>query len=303
MIWAGLLHLSFNFWADREAPEWNLDHITAKPYLRFDESIWKELTQEMADSEMNMVVLDLGDGVQYESHPEIAVKDAWSVDRLKKELKRLRDLGLEPIPKLNFSTSHDVWLGSYSRMVSSDPYYAVCRDLITEVCQIFEKPRFFHLGMDEETEAHQRFYDYAVIRQKDLWWNDLKLFADCVQNGGSRPWIWSDYVWNHSDEFYDRMDKSILQSNWYYGTDFDTSLPYVKAYLDLEKNCYDQIPTGSNWQDPTNFEKTVAFCKENIPSERLLGFMQSVWRPTIPEYRERHLAAIEQVRNAMKILK
>ena len=32
---------------------------------------------------MNMVVIDLGDGVKYESHPEIAVKGAWSTTELR----------------------------------------------------------------------------------------------------------------------------------------------------------------------------------------------------------------------------
>ena len=66
----------------------------------------------------------------------------------------LRALGIEPLPKLNFSTCHDAWLGPYSRMVSTPAYYDVCRDLIDEVAELFGGPRFFHLGMDEETAQH-----------------------------------------------------------------------------------------------------------------------------------------------------
>ena len=65
---------------------------------------------------------------------------------LKEELKKLRDAGLEPIPKLNFSTAHDTWLGPYSRCVSTPTYYKACEDLIEEVVELFDKPRFFHLG-------------------------------------------------------------------------------------------------------------------------------------------------------------
>ncbi|MBQ1229154.1 MAG: uracil permease, partial [Firmicutes bacterium] len=41
-------------------------------------------------------------------------------------------MGITIIPKLNFSTNHDVWLGEYSRMVSTSIYYGVCRDLIND---------------------------------------------------------------------------------------------------------------------------------------------------------------------------
>ena len=107
LIWGNLLHLSYNMWRDRPVKEDDPRQgaTTYQPYLRFDEKLWEELTKRMADVGMNLVVIDLGDGVQYESHPEIAVQNAWSVERLRKELARLRKLGLEPIPKLNFSAT------------------------------------------------------------------------------------------------------------------------------------------------------------------------------------------------------
>ena len=106
--------------------------------------------------------------MKYESHPELAVNGSWSREALEKEIAYAKSLGIELIPKLNFSACHDIWLGEYSRMLSTRVYYQVCADLIAEVCDIF-KPRFFHLGMDEETEEHQRNYDYCVIRNHDLW--------------------------------------------------------------------------------------------------------------------------------------
>ncbi|MCL6520472.1 MAG: Tat pathway signal protein [Armatimonadetes bacterium] len=294
-IWAYLIHLGFNFWADREAPEWNLPHITARPYMRFNRELWERLIPKFAEAGINTLVIDLGEGVRYESHPELAARDAWTVKELKAELAHLRNLGIEPIPKMNFSACHDVWLGPYSRMLSTDTYYGVCRDLIQEAIEIFDKPRLFHLGMDEETAAHQAMYDYVVIRQHDLWWHDFLFLVEQVEKGGARAWIWSDYLWVHPDEFIAKMPKSVLQSNWYYGESFSPEISYVKAYLDLEKHGYDQVPTGSNWTVPTNFGDTVKFAKENIAPERLKGFLQTVWRPLLPDCFERHIRAIEQV--------
>jgi len=298
LIWTYLIHLSYNMWADRDLPEPEAEHVSAKPYLRFDLDLWNELEQKMADAGINMVVIDLGDGIRYQSHPEIAVRGAWMTDQLKQEVTRLRRMGIEPIPKLNFSTAHDAWLGPYSRCVSTDTYYAVCRDLIAEVIEIFDRPRFFHLGMDEETAVHQRNYEYLVVRQFDLWWRDLSFFIEQVEKGSSRAWVWSDYLWHHPEMFWRKMPKSVLQSNWYYGGSFSESVAEVEAYVELDSHGYDQIPTGSNWSAQTNFEGTVDFCVENIAPERLLGFLQTVWRPTLKAYREQHIQAIEQVARA-----
>ncbi len=37
---------------------------------------------------MNMVIIDLGDGVKYDSHPEIAVTGAWSPQKLNEGIKK-----------------------------------------------------------------------------------------------------------------------------------------------------------------------------------------------------------------------
>jgi hypothetical protein len=299
LIWANLLHLGFNMWVDWDYPEGRENYTNASKTLRFEQPLWDELIDKMAASGMNMVVIDLGEGVRYESHPELAVEGSWEPARLKAELAKVRAKGIEPIPKLNFSATHDTWMGPYSRCLSTDTYYGVCKDLIAEVVALFDKPRFFHLGMDEETAQHQKRQLYAVIRQYDLWWNDFLFLVKQVEDGGSRPWIWSDYIWEHKDVFLKRMPKSVVQSNWYYGTGFDKEKErYVAAYYDLAEAGYDQIPTGSNWSSPENFGMTVEYIRKNLPQEHILGFLQTPWKPTLAACRDRHIAAIEQVRDA-----
>jgi hypothetical protein len=299
LIWANLLHLSFNMWCDRPVesgdPRSRENASRYYPRLRFDDKLWEELTKRMADAGMNMVVIDLGDGVRYQSHPEIAVEGAWPVERLRTELARLRKLGLEPIPKMNFSATHDAWLGVYCRQVSTPIYYRVCTDLIDEVIRLFDKPRFFHLGYDEETAECQRSFAYTVVRQYELWWHDFEFFVKEVERRGVRPWIWSDYVWKHSEEFFKRMPKSVLQSNWYYGLDFRAS----GWYGELERHGYDQVPTGSNCENPRNFGLTVAHCRKWIAPARLKGFLQTPWFPTVENFRQLHVEAIDQVAAAM----
>ena len=310
-IWAALFHMGTNMWCDQPVTSWGpykgeeLELVCQADHLRFDEKVWRSLTDRMVKVGMNMVIIDLGEAIQYPSHPELAVKGSWDVDRFRKELARLRAMGLEPIPKMNFSAAHDTWLKQYSHMLSTKKYYEVCSDLIRDVCEIFDHPRFLHLGYDEETAGHQRKYLYCAVRQGDLWWNDFLWFVKETEKTGMRPWIWSDYVWHHPDLFFKRMPKSVLQSNWYYSKEFDaeklkamgkdTYITYVKAYEDLDKAGFDQVPTGSNWSYDTNFAGTVEHCRKVCSPDRLKGFMMAPWFFTLPAWEKKNLEAIDQV--------
>ena len=94
--------------------------------LRFDESLWNDLLRQMADAGMNLVVIDLGDGVRYDSHPEIAVENAWTPERLRGELRRC---GRWAWSRSRSSTSRPPTTpgSADSRMVSTPRYYAVCQ--------------------------------------------------------------------------------------------------------------------------------------------------------------------------------
>lgn len=308
-IWGSLIHVSFNMWEEFSSP--NSDNLNLRirgydPILRFDENLFDELIASSVRNGINIMVLDLGDAINYKSHPEIAVKNAWSIKKMRSVIAKLKKNGIEPIPKLNFSATHDAWLGEYSRMLSTEKYYTVCKNLIAEVIDIFDKPRFFHIGMDEETAHHQRHSNYVVVRQRDAWWKDFLFYVNEVEKKGIRAWIWSDYVWNHPDVFFERMPKSVVQSNWYYGDNFSLTLSedypkrhiYVKSYLDLNSHGYDQIPTGGYYDSGTrsttgSIMNTVKFCKKEINDKHLMGFLQTNWRPTIDEFKEPIIKSLE----------
>jgi hypothetical protein len=301
-IWGCLLHLSFNMWEEYISPKNPVRGF--RPDLRLSESLWNDALKKMVNEGMNMVVIDLGDAIKYESHPEIAVHNAWSVSRLRNELNKIRKMGLEPIPKLNFSAAHDTWLKDYSRMLSTDEYYSVCSDLIREVSTIFDKPRFFHLGMNEENAESQADYDYLVVRKNDVWWADLYFLIAEVQKAGARPWVWADSAWQHPELFYKNMPKTVIQSNWYFGENFDVTANPVKTYLDLEASGFDQIPTGSyDGNNAKNLLATVQFCNAHLASSRLDGFLQTFWKPTIEKYRKDILKGIELAGSAKKAMK
>ena len=72
------------------------------------------------------------------------------------------------------------------------------------------------------------------------------------------------------------------------------------GYGILEEGAYDQIPTGSNWNNDTNFFNTVRYCAERIAPCRLKGFLQTPWCMTTPQNREKLLESIRQVVEAKR---
>ena len=178
-IWAILVHLSMSQWAQKYDT------------LEFDDGMWDYIVEESEKTGINTIVLDVGDGIELGSHPEIACKGAWSRSRLRRELERCRSKGIDLIPKLNFATIHDVWLGQYHYMVSTPTYYRVCRDLIKEVYELFDRPKYIHIGMDEEDEKHAKMsaIDLAVYRKGELYWHDIRFLVDCVKDTGAMPWM------------------------------------------------------------------------------------------------------------------
>ncbi|MFH1005912.1 MAG: Tat pathway signal protein [Candidatus Latescibacterota bacterium] len=295
LMWGQLVHLGYNMWADREQEESDYEYTSAKSHMRFDKSLWDDLLPKMAQQGVTTVVIDLGEGVAYESHPELAIEGSWSPDLLRAEIARIRSLGMEAVPKMNFATSHDEWLGEYSRCVSTPRYYEVCGDLIREAISMFDTPPLFHLGMDEETPAHQPNHSLSICRQHELWWHDLLFLVEQVERAGVRAWVWSDYVRRHPDLFFSNMPKSVLQSMWYYDHVFTGDREHLKAYLALEEHEYDQVPCGSTWTDADNFRKTVRFCTDHIAPERLKGFLMAAWKPTVERRRYRHFEAASEV--------
>ena len=321
-VHAVLLHLGHNMWC-----EWLPDGVKAKIAesfqpdlkLRMKEELWRRVTDCMAEKKLNMLVIDIGEGLVYPSHPELAIEGSWTPDKLRGEILRLRAQGIEAIPKLNFSATHDGWLKHYHRMLTTPKYYEVVKDVIRDVAEIFQTPRFFHLGFDEETVGFAPHRNYFVMRAGDLWWHDFLYTVKCAEDCGCRAWVWSDYGWDHPD-YYKRCPKSVVQSNLYYdecmgGFDLekDTS-PHrkrLKAFWDLEAAGFDQIPCGTNWVGHVRREKNVGaddvigklvkLCRKVIPAQHRLGFLMAPWASCDTEANTmKNLRGVELFAEALK---
>ena len=203
-------------------------------------------------------------------------------------------------------------------MVGTKRYYEVVHDLVKDVAEIFDTPRFMHIGYDEETAGNQRNFDMTVVRQGELWWHDLLDLVGAVEKNGMRAWMWSDYAWDHPD-FVGRCPKSVLQSNWDYddcvfGYDLE-HMPkgkwssVLELYMKLDKAGYDQVPCGSNWVSRTrkqrnlgnddNIAGIVGFCRSHVPADRIAGYLMATWEMTLKSGEEKLLKGIDLLADAL----
>jgi len=279
-MWAYLIHLGANMWGEPGSIKTNAPF---HDYVITEDHIWTKVIDALPSFGFNTVVIDIGDAMEYETHPEISIKGAWSKDKLRNELKRIRDLGLTPLPKLNFAARHDAWLKEYSRMVSTPQYYKVCEDLIREVAEVFDYPEYFHLGMDEEWDTVNQGDNMIIVRPHRVWWHDVNFLFNVCDSIGARPWVWADPCWDNKDEYVKNMSKSAVQSNWYYGTvrknpDGTYQRKEIQTFCTLEEAGFDQVPAfstcGGTYYNPQHIMQAG---KDVIAPDRLLGFLSCPW--------------------------
>ena len=323
--WVSLIHLGRKMWGDlpraidvdrtanktRILTDEEFAALTTPERLRLDRlhfevPFWEELSLKLRECGCNTIMLDVGEGLIYPSHPELAVEGSWTPDRLKDEVDRLRGMGFEVFPKLNFSTCHDAWLGPYERMVSTPKYYEVCSEVIRDTMEVFAGAKCLHIGFDEEEQiGNQQSSSLVMFRQGDLWWHDINWFVREVERHGARAWIWSDYARRHPfDEFCRRMPKTVVQNPWTYWAVKAkmASDPLIRLYRTLADAGYDVAPCGSNCYGVTeNFPAMAEYCKATLPPERFKGMIMATWIKTVEPCRRLHWQAAGLIAEAIRI--
>lgn len=289
-MWAVLMHFGPNLWTKKEEirPDWRDEECRYQDKMLLDRDTWRKVTDFLPECGINTILIDVGDGIRLDSHPELAIEGSWEKEEVREELNRLREMGLAPIPKLNFSTAHNAWLKEYAYMVGSETYYKVCDDVLMEVMEIFDYPEFFHLGMEEEIYELQTTVPVAIIRTPKKRTEDLHRLMNVCLSHGVRPWIWVDpnnvKLFGGDEAFRENIPKDVLISNFYYGQLYKEKFSEnVLLYNKLDEWGYEQMPCSSNFDFYLNPRRTVNYCKDTLNPERLRGFLTTSWLHVIPE--------------------
>jgi hypothetical protein len=147
------------------------------------------IIEKMTEVDLNMLVVDIADGIEYKSHP--ALKRHYSVPMKDLEViaKTAHEKNIEFVPKLNFSKSgrnhHDMWMKPYWHGIGwtrdMDKYWKVAGELIDELVEVCTPKSYFHIGMDEDHYRSLSQYVDAINRLHSK-----------ISNHNLRPVMWND---------------------------------------------------------------------------------------------------------------
>ena len=206
-------------------------------------------------------------------------------------------------------------------MVGTPEYYRFCRDIISEIYEVFDHPEYIHLGMDEEDYEHCKSAPLVLFRQGELYWHDLRFFIDCVKDTGAKPWIWSCPLFDHPEEYKAHVDADeAILSPWYYDAfreehytavasrqlyidyykqpeyegmdikyieDDPFNVNFRKVALPLMEEGYGYIPcTSTANNNDHNAEELMLYFKENGKDDQILGYITAPWKLTLMEHKD-----------------
>lgn len=245
---------------------------------------------------MNSLLLEC-DYIQWKSAPKLAVDFSMSQDDLKKDIAYARDHFMEVSPLVQ-SLGHGEWMftNGQNRDLAEDPDhpYAYCAsnpktyDFITkiydEAVDLFDHPRYFHIGHDEVTGLGQ-FPNDAQCKKKsvgDLFVGDVLKIHDHLKKKGARVMMWGDMLLapgespdatnaptkEEARRRRDLLPKDIIFADWHYAPSDPGEFHSARI---LQDEGFGHI--AATWYTPANIANYAAAEKKNNGG----GLLQTTW--------------------------
>jgi hypothetical protein len=267
-------------------PRWNARKARERP---FDPEVAAEVVEAMAESGMNLLVIDIADAVKYRGYPELQRRYTVPMQRLRDLTKRAASAGLEVVPKLNFSQSHwhghNDWFRPHHELFDNEEYWRRAFEVIDQVTHVTRPRRFFHIGMDEDHDRSYTLYAEAIQRLRDglhernlraVMWND----SACM---------WPQaYIHLEKALFAEkRIARDIVQLVWdYRGTE-------PKIFRRLKRRGFEL------WGAPGSKPENAARCRDALLRIGGVGAIITQWVPLRPGQRK---ALLRTVRSCGAVL-
>jgi len=268
-------------------PVWYARKAQEKP---FDLEVGLEVVDTLAAEGFSMLIVDCYDGVKYRSHPELAKHYTVPMRTLKSLVATAREKGLEVVPKLNFSRSrhehhHNDWiLGPNERPnhhFDDDVYWKKGFEVMDELIAAIQPPRFFHVGMDEDTDRSCAQY-IAAIRRLRAGLRKRKL-RTIIWNGGltdSPAWM---VIAEKSLVAEKAIPHDIVQLHWRYDRCPTQDLRRIaKQGFEL-------------WGAPGGTPERVKAFRDAVVRLGGKGLVMTAWIPCTQENRERLVERIKML--------
>ncbi|MHC4719068.1 MAG: twin-arginine translocation signal domain-containing protein [Planctomycetota bacterium] len=251
-------------------PNWNTRKDSEEP---FSIEAGLEVVETMAEHNFNTLIVDIEDGVEYKSHPELKRHYSVAMKELELLAKSARAKEIDFVPKCNFSKSgrnhHDMWMRPHwdgiNWIKNMDEYWEVAGDVIDELVCVCKPQKYFHIGMDEDHYRAVSQYVEAIkilhgkIARHNLrcvMWNDT-----CYENRNVVAQVYADKCRAAEP----RLPRDIVQLLW----DYDlVHKGIVKRLTDMGFEV---------WVAPGRDKKQIAQWKETLLAEGGSGLVMTNW--------------------------
>jgi len=261
-----------------------------KTKVNFNVELGRLVVRSMGRLKMNMIILTMGNSVQWQSHPDIALPGAWTQEKFREFVQFIRKYHIEIVPEFNLSPCHDSWLGKYHALVGKPVYFQTIQDILSEYIDNLDPTvRTIHLGADEESTYHNENMKLepkflrppaerieAMSRQVRFLESrgvDTMIWADIILS--DRPkgrWMWELY--DTPDENARLLKEKVIHVEWFPYTHYGN----FAITEELVKRGMKTIIAG--WyrsEKDAGFPVSVAEKALELKNTSVMGVMQTIW--------------------------
>lgn len=286
--------------------------------------VFARAIEAMAAADLNMLVIEVERGLEYDSHPAVSADWAISKKTLGRLLETARGHGITCVPLLP-SLSHSGYLvEAYPELAEADctcprreETHKVYNDLASELIELFE-PGLFHIGHDEMLTAfprHQRksalqcplcrgddaaeWFRESVLRWYEwlgeqsiqtMMWADLMLDPHAFRQHYS--WLGNMHAFHggapdHFERALDQLPRDIIMCDWHY----KPSRAYPSLLYLQEKGF--NVMAAAKTMNPHNAFLLARYA-QRTRTPNLLGMLGTNWSPIATDTEARLLLDIQE---------
>ena len=195
------------------------------------------LRRTAVDMKLNMVVIGVLQGMEFDRHPEIAGPSAYTKAEVRQIVDFLKSNGIEPVPLLQ-SLGHANWLvipiaalredGDTSTLCTRHPdSRRILADCFDEALEVFE-PKYLHCGLDEIrwqtfTKPEAELCPLCKgVDKREIFLDQVKWLHGFCRDHSVRMMMWGDMIireHNGGPPFFladtvPQLPKDITICNW-----------------------------------------------------------------------------------------
>lgn len=246
---------------------------------------------------MNFMIIEC-DLLQWKSATEVTVPYAMTQEDLKKELEYAKEHFIEVIPQVS-SLGHMNWMfmnkqhwdlaedheHPYAYCPSNPKSYEFIFKVYDEAIELFNHPRYFHIGHDEVTSVEAKFPCDEICSKKsvgDLFIQDTLKVYNHLKEKGVGVMMWGDMLLAPGESpdacnMPDAKEAARLRSlipgdviitDWHYAIEGPEHYHSLKLFQDQGLKCL-----AATWYTPANIIHFSQAAKDN----NSLGLLQTTW--------------------------